>query len=281
MTSTLRKLRFRTQRINSIRVPLIWLRHRGLDPRDVFLASYPRSGQYWLRFLLIEFLTSQSVEFDSVDKMIPKIGVHGGAPALLPGGRRLIQTHELYRKEYKKAIYLVRDVRDVVLSEFLQAKASQLPLYINDFDDYLLATLQGKVQGFGAWHHHVHSWLDSPLEKRGDLLVLRFEEMRGNPEEALTRVLQFLGAHIDPQAVLSAVANNSLQRMRAKEDRRTLYRSNTEEDRHVHGGTVSGWREKLSLSQVQLIQRYAKSALTRLGYPLAGEPAAKATGGRP
>jgi len=127
MTSTLRKLRFQAKRISSIRAPLIWLQHRGLDPGDVFLASYPRSGQYWLRFQLIEALTSQSGEFDSVDKLIPKIGAHAGAPALLPGGRRLIQTHETYRKEYKKAIYLVRDVRDVVLSEFLQARERNFP----------------------------------------------------------------------------------------------------------------------------------------------------------
>ncbi|MEX2446142.1 MAG: hypothetical protein WD734_02295, partial [Dehalococcoidia bacterium] len=41
------------------RSPLRWLLkiqwdHRGLRPADVFVASYPRSGSSWLRFLLYE-----------------------------------------------------------------------------------------------------------------------------------------------------------------------------------------------------------------------------------
>lgn len=266
--SIYRQIRFRAARTTLFRSPLIWLRHRGLDPKDVFLASYPRSGQFWLRFQLVEILTGMSGEFDTVDKLAPKVGVHGKVAPILPGGGRLIQTHERYRKEYNKAIYLVRDFRDVVLSEFLQSRAARLPLYTGDFDTYLLASLRGKVQGFGPWHNHVHSWLDSPLEKHGNLLVVKFEDIRRNPNDTFSGILEFLRVRADPKMVGNVIANNCLERMRAKEDKRTLYKSNTEEDRHVHGGVVCGWRQKLTSAQIQLIHQYAGQALARMGYPV-------------
>lgn len=253
------------------RVPLIWLRHRGLCPADVFLASYPRSGQYWLRFLLGEILTGESGEFDSVDKLVPRVGVHGRVPATLPGGGRLIQTHEGYRKQYGKAVYLVRDLRDVVLSEYDYVRANHRPYMDQTFDQYLSATLRGEVQAFYRWNDHVCSWLDSPIARRGDLLVVKFEDLRRNPEKALLQILEFLRVSPDLRVVRKAIANNSLDRMRAKEDSRQTKKSSREEDRHVRSGSVGRWREKLTDFQVRLIEQYAREALTRLEYPLAGQ----------
>jgi hypothetical protein len=40
----------------------------------------------------------------------------------MPDGSRLMHTHEPYRRDYRRVVYLVRDIRDVVLSEFAMAK---------------------------------------------------------------------------------------------------------------------------------------------------------------
>src|SRR5690349_7136880 len=53
---TLRQIRYRAAK-SRLRAPFVWLRHRGLDPQDTFVASYPRSGSTWLCFLLFEILT--------------------------------------------------------------------------------------------------------------------------------------------------------------------------------------------------------------------------------
>jgi hypothetical protein len=267
----LKRLRFRAARTRW-RVPLIWIRHRGLDSQDVFLASYPRSGQYWMRFLLVESLTGESGEFDSVDTLFPRVGAHGQVPAILPGGGRLIQTHEGYRKEYKKAIYLVRDLRDVVASEYDHARANVQFYAGYNFDRYLLASLRGQVQGFKPWNDHVLSWLDSPLAERGSLLVIKFEDMRKSTETTLLQILYFLGASIDLNIVRHAIGNNTVERMRAKENRRrSMNSSGLEKDRHVRSGAVGSWREKLTDAQLQLIERYAGEGLKRLGYPLSNE----------
>ena len=96
-----------------LRVPLIWFRNRGLDANDVFIASYPRGGSTWTRFVLYELLSGESSSFDNVNRGIPEIGIHWHAKPLLPGEGRLIKTHEPYRSEYRRAIYLVRDMREL------------------------------------------------------------------------------------------------------------------------------------------------------------------------
>ena len=259
-----------------LRVPLIWLHHRNLHPKtwwwhrglnasDVFIASYPRSGLNWLMFQLIEILTGQSAEFDTMETVIPRIGWHTRVPRLLPGGGRLIHTHERYRSEYKRAIYLARDVRDVVLSQYPLDKKFNF-YYTDSFERYLRAFLEGKVQGYAPWHEHVLGWLDSPAAQGGDLLVVRYEDRRANTEETLAKVLRFLGVDVDRRLIRQAVTNNVLERMRAKEDASIRYRPRREEGRRIVRGVVGGWREKLTGAQVQLIEHYAWRAMARLQY---------------
>ena len=92
----LKRLRYQLSK-SRLRVPLVWSRHRGLKDQDVFVASYPRSGSTWLRFLLFETLTKNDAGFDNVNRMLPDVGMHADATPLLPNQGRLIKTHEPFR----------------------------------------------------------------------------------------------------------------------------------------------------------------------------------------
>ena len=250
----------------ALRPPLIWLRHRGLDPADVMLASYPRSGNTWCRFLLGEILSDQKTGFDSIDKAVPQIGLHQVALPLLPGGGRLVKTHEQYRKDYAKAVYLVRDVRDVVLSYYDRGK--YLGVFNNvAFDAFLPMFLQGQTNTVGSWPSHVRTWLDSPLGQSGKLLVIKFEDMRQHTEATLGRVLKFLDVSIDELKIRDAIAANSVDGMRVKEDRSRFYpHSSQESGRFVRKGAIGGWHARLTPEQVGLVERYAGAELELLGY---------------
>jgi hypothetical protein len=267
--------RFRAKLAKSpLRLPVIWVRHRGLHPNDVFLASYPRSGNTWLRFVLSEALTGTSIDFDNVDNFIPELKWHSGAVPILENQGRLIKTHERWRKEYRKAIYIIRDVRDVALSQY--ARSAQLGIIDPDLDKFLLAFLLGRNQAhpYGAWDRHLRAWLDGPLPQAGKLLVVKFEDLRRNPDQQLTRMLEFVHGPSGPETVSTALANNSVEQMRAKEVRsRKLYQSTTEVGRFVRKGAVQGWRTALTPSQLQLFEQYAGPELARAGYPSASEVA--------
>lgn len=256
---------------SALRAPLTAVRHWGLDPNDAFIASYPRSGNTWLRFVLFDILVSGHTSgFDEVNHIIPEVGLQQPAIALLPGQGRLIKTHEPFHKQYRKAIYLVRDVRDVVLSEFAYQKA--LGWIADDFDSFLRAFLAGEVNPFTPWHEHVPGWLDSPLAQTPSFLLIKFEDMRRDTEAVVAQVLDFLGIASDRQVIREALANNSVKKMQEKEQRQPQLASSapkpsaSEESRFIRSGSIGGWRNRLTSAQVELIESRTAETLLRLGY---------------
>jgi hypothetical protein len=268
LTSTYRKLRRKFAK-TSLRAPLVWLNHRDFSPSDVFLGAYPKSGATWMCFVLFEILSGLPAGFKSIKQLMPGAGQHSKALRLLPGGGRLIGTHEQYRKDYHRAIYLVRDARDVVLSESAYLKA--LDYFHGDLDQFISTFLFtcGSAYGFGPWQRHVGSWLDSPIAGTQNLLLVRYEDLRQDPVPWFARIAEFLGVNVDEKKIGLAVANNSIEKMREKEDREPVRASIR--GRFVRDGVVRGWVSKLSPAQVRLIEEHTGSALLRLGYPLSSQ----------
>jgi hypothetical protein len=249
-----------------LRPALVRWRHRGVTERDIFLSSYPRSGSTWLRFLLFDLLTGEEALFGVVNQSIPYVGQQSQAPSLLPGGGRLIKTHEPYIRGFKRAVYIVRDARSVVLSEyrFMRMRFG----YRRDFDHFLDEFLRGEVNPFGRWDAHVRFWLDSSIAEKGNLLVIRFEDMRQNTLETLKTVTAFLGAEPNEQALVDAIANNDVGHMRAKEQR-ALQRTTEKLDRRfpfVGEGSATGWSSGFSEEQLLRLEQAMASSLKRLGY---------------
>jgi hypothetical protein len=275
-TSAWRKFR-RELTKTKLRVPHIWLRHRGITPTDVFWAAYPRSGSTWSRFTLYEILTGREASFHAVNHAIPGVGRHRFRPHMLPGNGRLISTHEQYRTEYKKAIYMVRDARAVALSEFSYTRS--LEFFRGDFDEFLEVFLRGKISGFGPWPQAIASWLNSPIAGTDNFLLVRFEDLRQNPVEGFKRMADFLGVNVDQERVRQAVANNSLDRMKEKE--RVEPQRVSAGDGFVRSGSVEGWRSKLTPAQDRLVEQHAGSLLRALGYPVSAAVSKSGAGVNP
>lgn len=266
-----RRLRHRLSRTRLGHV-LKWLRHRHLREDDVFIASYPRSGSTWLRSLLSELLTGSTPSFALLDgrsSPVPDLGKHRRIPSYLPGDVRLIKTHELYRPVYGKAIYLVRDPRDVALSEHRFQRWSGF--FDRGFDAFTEMYVTGRVNSYGTWSEHVASWLDSGLMERDRLLLLRYEALRADTAEQLRSVAEFLGLEAPPERIENAVRHNSIERMREREDREwnRAARGQDARFRFINRGVVEGWRHDASAAQIQRIETHAKAVMDRLGYPYA------------
>lgn len=252
-----------------LRPALVRWRHRGIGERDVFLASYPRSGSTWLRFLLFEVLTGEEALFGVVNQAIPYVGGQSQARRLLPGGGRLIKTHEPYSRGIRKAVYIVRDARSVVLSEyrFMRLRFG----YRHDFDRFLNEFLRGDVNPFGRWDAHVRFWLDSPIASSGDLLVIKFEDMRADTRATLIAIASFLGVETDVDTIDEAIAKNDVDHMRVKE-RRALQRTTEKVDRRfpfVGEGSATAWTSGFTEKQLVRLDKAMASSLARMGYDLA------------
>jgi hypothetical protein len=272
MTPTVCKVRHTISK-TPVRVPLVWMRHRSFRPTDVFVGSYPRSGSTWLRFMLLEILAGQASGFANTNEMLPDVGRHKSGAPVLPGSGRLIKTHERFRPEYKKAIYLVRDPRDVAISEFAYQKA--LGLARDDFDSYVQRFLQGGVNPFGPWIDHATSWMNAADARRAEILHVNFEELKREPQEQLCRIVDFLRMPQVKDRIPAAIKNNSLTRMKEKE--KASPQRASAKGRFIRSGSAGGWRSTFTDRQAQLMQQYAGTLMARLGYPaiesLEGQPA--------
>ncbi|MFN2490275.1 MAG: sulfotransferase domain-containing protein [Actinomycetota bacterium] len=265
-------------RHQTLRRPLVRAYHRALSDDDVLLASYPRSGVTWLRFVLCECLTGRPAEFGSVRRDTPYVGRHRAAPRLLRDGGRLIRTHEPFIDRDRKVVLLVRDARSVAVSEYSWQQRKRLDP--GSLDRFLGDFLAGRSNPWGSWDRHVTFWLRSESNRNGHLLLVRFEDLRRRTEEIVAGILQFLDEACDADVIREAVANNTVERMRIKEDRRkeeiataagdaslwTRWRSVSRDIRFVNTGSVEGWRQKLSPEQVELITERWRSTLERLEY---------------
>jgi hypothetical protein len=135
--------------------------------------------------------------------------------------------------------------------------------------------------------------VNCPLAKSGNLLVVRYEDLRKDTEPGLVEMLNFLGIDRDRDLIRRAIENNSLRAMREKEEKAkksgatlgkgTLLRKHNvdrEDARFVRSGSVGGWRSKLSDAQIAMVTKYAGEALVKAGYPAGVEeemPAEMAT----
>jgi len=100
-------------------------------------------------------------------------------------------------------------------------------------------------------------------------MLVRYEDLRKDPVPLFAQMADFLGAKVNEDKIKQAVANNSIQKMRDKEDKEPVRASIG--GRFVRDGKVRGWISKLTPEQVQLIEEHAGSTLLRLGYPLSSQ----------
>ena len=265
LTQTSNTLKYRLR----LRQPLLMLRHRGVGPEDVFLASYPRSGSTWLRFLLTHALGYET-DYENIRRMIPPVGRQSQARARLPDGGRLIKSHE--RRDFphggrcRRAVYLLRDGRDVAVSYYFFSQRNGR--YEGSFADFLRLFLAGHLDGYGPWQVHVRSWLDSPLADSGDLLVIRYEDMLSDPEVNLARAVEFLGVAADPERLRAAVEAHRFERMRKRSSVSPRVRSTAVRDDIpiVRKGTAGDWRNHFDAEAQELFTAHAGDVLERCGY---------------
>jgi hypothetical protein len=98
---------------------------------------------------------------------------------------------------------------------------------------------------------------------------VKYEDLRRDTEGLFRNILQFLGVTANEQLVRDAIANNSLEAMRSKEDkaRQKGWRATARSDiRFINTGAVTGWRERLTAQQARSIEQRFARPLAELGY---------------
>ena len=241
------------------------------DPKDVMLVSYPKSGNTWLR-ALVAHLVGVRQSLGEMDHLVPDVYACNGRELRnayrFPCSGRLIKSHESFRATYKRLILLVRDPRDVCVSYY-----HYLGNILRSFDpdrtslqDFVGMFVAGGFDDYGTWGEHTNSWLAA---ESADLLLLKYEDLLADAPGSLARTCKFLGLDDDSAAILKAVEDCSLDRLREKEEQE---RAKWHPVRKAKGAATffrqggSTARSDLAQESLELICEKWRGPMKTLGY---------------
>lgn len=225
----------------------------------LWIASYPRSGNTFLRIVLRNRFGIRSVDPEWVPgEPVPR--TFGETPILRPSydgpdapaapGVRGVKTHGLPANSTDPAVYVVRDGRDTLVSYAHYA----LTFAYNCPKDQMttervrrtIADLINETRSaYGTWSKNVDTWTARP-----NTVVIKFEELVTTPGPVVDRVAAKLGwglpvinEHIPSFEELNAVGK-----------------------RFFRKGTSGTWDEVFTPDLHQLFWKNNGATMTRMGY---------------
>jgi len=255
---------------------------------DVFIVSYPRSGNTWTRFLIGNLLYQDDpVTFSNIERRIPEIYFNPDHVLRRLSRPRILKSHECFQPRYKRIIYIVRDPRDVCVSNYHHnVKARNIPekypmeAFVPRF---LRADFDAK---FGSWADNVASWLYMRQNHDG-FLLLRYEDMTQDSARELAKLADFLRRfsfrNVEPTAerLARAIALSTPERMRnleREESRKWAVTRQTRQDKPFVRAAIAGaWTTGLSKESIAMIEMELGPLMQMLGYPLTSQDIAATT----
>jgi hypothetical protein len=269
----------------------------------VWIASYPKSGNTWMRAFLHNLLRDPNEPYDinrltdfTIQESIAR-WYEGLAPRpvheltlaevarLRPLAQRriaelrpehlFVKTHNMLAAESghplinlevtAAAVYIVRNPLDVVVS------------YADHLGQTIEATIElmarkgartGNVPGWvsevvGSWTEHVESWTGRPHPA---LHVVRYEDLLAKPGQAFGAVVRFLRIAARPARLTRAIEQSSFRNLRAQEEAKGFKERGRSQAFFFREGKAGVWKDRLTPAQVEAIVAAHGTQMRRFGY---------------
>lgn len=233
-----------------------------LYPDDVFLVSYPKSGNTWVRFLIANLINKNPediVDFHSVQKIVPEVIRNNEFLDKLERPR-VIKSHGTYT-EYPKVIYLVRDGRDVYVSYYFY-RLNRLGENISFYD-----FLKRQDHYPCLWKNHVESWLFRQ-NNRSKILLVKYEDILLDCRQVLNRIINFIGLQVTEEQIIGAIAGSKFDNMRKLEKQRGRPYKEEEKgpDIFMRQGQQGNWHDFFGIEERRIFKFREGNTLIKLGY---------------
>lgn len=269
----------------------------------LWLASYPKSGNTWLRAFLANYLGDKpspvdinslpdfahgdmraeyytqvsgkpAAELAWADINALRSRVHHFLARSRPG-LVFVKTHTLLTiidgvptitpEATAGAIYVVRNPFDVAVSF-----AHHYGLSIDEgvralcLSELRIEPKAGHIpQIVSDWSSHVESWIRPPGLHR---LTLRYEDMLASPQGTFGRVLEFLRVPKDRERLKRAIRQCSFRVLAEQERQRGFVERSRNAEKFFRKGGAGGFRDDLSEQQVAALVDRHRSMLREQRY---------------
>ncbi|MEM7119948.1 MAG: sulfotransferase domain-containing protein [Pseudomonadota bacterium] len=269
----------------------------------LWLASYPKSGNTWLRLFISNLLADSATPFD-INRIgevtLAEPGTAGFAlfdqrpwqewsdadiARLRPQVQERIsqtregvipaKTHSAFVKVggvptinmavTHGAVYVVRNPLDVVIS-YAHHQGIDIDAMIDIMATDMFRTPTNATNVYevmGSWSQHVASWTASESPM---VHVMRYEDMVADAGSAFSDLAAFMRVQTTPEKIERSVQHAAFDTARKMEAKTGFVERTPVQDHFFRSGRVAEWREVLSESQVQRIVEAHHQQMARFGY---------------
>lgn len=228
---------------------------------------------------------SGEMTFDEIDRLRPEVYLYQARNAeatvyckihdaytVLPDGRPLVPPAAT-----DCALYFVRNPLDVAVSFAHHSAQDRFDRVIrrmgmaeHAFCDTDATEVNQLRQKLLTWSGHVTSWADAPGIR---VLIVRYEDMKLQPEATFGAAVRFAGLPDDPARVKKALEFSRFEELKKQEEKDGFGEKMPRAKSFFRKGEIGSWREALSAEQAAKIVADHADVMRRFGYLKAnGEP---------
>jgi hypothetical protein len=269
----------------------------------VWLASYPKSGNTWVRIFLANyvFAKDEPLSINEVSRLgtgdsltkhyraiakgafdprdhTQSIALRGKVLKAITANKadvNLVKTHNIHAKAFgtdlipahltRSAIYIIRNPLDMVMSyaRHYGQSLEKAAVSIGRDDNTTVGAEDTVKQYLGNWSKHVRSWTRT---RDFPVLVMRYEDMLADPETEFGKLLAHFSFTPDPDKLAKAIRFSSFDEVKAQEEKQPFIERSSNNTAFFHSGKAGAWKDTLPAEVIERISTDHKAVMTEFGY---------------
>ena len=272
--------------------------------KNIFLASYPKSGNTWLRAIILSALQQKNIinikdlskirllsdkmNFTSFkNKIYEKKGLidyDWMSKNIILCQKKLnentkynffFKTHSVRHKSFTNEtvnagfIYIVRDPRDVVVS-LSNFSGINLDEAINQvvFNKQLMTNANGARELVSNWELNIKSWLEY---KTVPCLFIRYEDLLIKPNNIILKIIAFINIVTNKNILnnkknIDKIIKNTNFKILQSQEISNGFNEASKHSKFFRSGTLNQWKDVLSNTQVQIIDNNLQPLMKYFNY---------------
>lgn len=275
------------------------------DRKLWWIASYPKSGNTWVRMFLNAYLSGFPVDFNTAFQYamsdlhgppyqaasvteLSKLSVRQqfyyrtaalmNILAISPCKDVCLKTHHamaavediplIPEKVSSGAIYIIRDPRDVAIS-FADHMGTSINAAIEALNNIQQSAEKDDTKLISillTWSKHVESW--TIKNKKVPTTCVRYEDMLDDTENQFVRILNGLGfSNINEGRFQFALKQTEFSNMQRLEEK-IEFKEKGKGEKFFRKGTAGQWKSVLTKRQIEKIESDHGEVMSKFGYEL-------------
>lgn len=226
------------------------------------VAEYPRCGGTWTRHMMQDAMDVQQYAYD---RMLTK--------------NTIIQCHSLPNSQIRKAVVVLRDPRDSIVSFYHKKIAFDKSIsgkstvgFANyrhdpdldvqeDFANYLESHLTTPEHPRFTFNQFAKAWM-----KQSNTCVVRYENFKVDPVAELEKITIFAGKQISKEKLTEAVEKNSFANRTKQRSGKSRKPGQSDAGQFERKGIVGDWKNLFNQRAKDTFLKYEGETLKLLEY---------------